>query len=1090
MKNLFTPSALYLLIGLFFITSSPLFVKSQIVSAPAGGLWTSGTTWVGGIVPGAADNVVIASAVTVNGNACNNMSISSGGLLRNYTANTYLLTVNGNLTNSGIISNNVSYNLIVNVLGNVSNNGVMSNNTLTLSGSNNQQISSTQPLEISNFTKNLTLGRAIATTNLNFVGTNINLLSDTLEFTTGNTLTISGGYLINGVIIKSSLPALQINAGSGTYASGLTIDANQTQLYGTLMILGSACTFRNNIFNFGILQNHPSNTYPLTIVGNFTNNGTVQDNVYNINLNISGNLENNGTWTNETTTLNGIGNQDISMTQLFGGSNFVRNASAGRVRATTGLNFVGTVIDFNNDTLQFTTGNAISLSGGYLIDGVLYKVTLPALQFTSGSGTYLSEVTINSPQTELYGIVMIYGNNNNFGNNVINFGTLQNRPSNAFNLTVNGNFTNNGIVNNNVYNFNINISGNLANNGTWTNNSTILNGNGNQELVMSQPFGGTSFTKTSSTGRAIATTGLSFVGTLIDFNADTLQFTTGNALTMSGGYLSSCILFKTALPAIQLTCGNGNYLSALTIDAPRTELYGSVHIYSSNIFKTNVINNGALQNRPVNTYTLPVIGDFTNNGNTLNNVYNFSLEISGNVTNNGTWANRQTTLTGTNTHTMTFSNRFEGDLFTNANIVGSMISTSDIMFDGTTIDLNDCSFSLATGSVLSVMNGSLSDAVISGSLIRFHSLGAYCLGVVFNSDVTLNGVFQAGSGVSFNGSIINDGVMRNRGINSYQIQVQGGLENNGSVMNNVYNFTVTVFGDISNNGVWSNYLTILDGTTDQNVFLINGSSIQSQIRLDANFTGSSFAWWGPQGNLVGNPGYSGANTQNLNFLNPVTDAFAGQYYCINNLAVHSRNVFIQSQTNQVRMLSLNFLLEGLYNSNGLLNPSLDATGTPVWSSGICDQITVELHDIGNFSNIIYTKDEVLLSTDGSVNVAVPATYNSSYYIAIRHRSGIITVSATPVSFTTPQISYSFDVASKAFGNNMALMPDGWYAFYGGDVNQDGTVDTGDMTPVDNGSAAFLSGYRNPDANGDGIIDTGDMTIIDNNSSNFVSAVFP
>jgi hypothetical protein len=189
-------------------------------------------------------------------------------------------------------------------------------------------------------------------------------------------------------------------------------------------------------------------------------------------------------------------------------------------------------------------------------------------------------------------------------------------------------------------------------------------------------------------------------------------------------------------------------------------------------------------------------------------------------------------------------------------------------------------------------------------------------------------------------------------------------------------------------------------------------------------------------------------------------------------------------------LTLNLLLEGLYNSNGLMNPSLDAFGQPVWSSDIADQITVELHDNGNFSNIIFAKAEVLLSTNGLVTFSVPAAYSSSYYIAIRHRSGIITVSAAPVPFTTPQINYSFDVANKAYGSNMALMPDGWYAFFGGDVNQDGIVDTADMTPVDNGSAAYLSGYRNPDANGDGTIDTADMTLVDNNSADYVSAVYP
>ncbi len=858
-----------------------------------------------------------------------------------------------------------------------------------------------------------------------------------------------------------------------------------------MRIYGNSNIFRKNVVNFGTLQSYQNNSYTLTVAGNLTNNGTVKNNVYNFTVNVSGNLANNGIWTNYSTVLNGTVNQGLAMSLPFGGSYFSKTVSPGRAIATTGLNFEGTIVDFNADTLEFTTGNSISLSGGYLSTCVLYKSSLPALQLTSGNNAYVYIVTIDAPQTEITGDLRIYGNGNVFKTNVTNTGIIQNYQNNSYFLTVNGNLTNNGTVKNSIYNFTVNISGSLTNNGTWTNYSTVLNGVVNQQMAMTQAFGGTYFTKTASTGRAIATTGLSFVGTEIDFNSDTLEFTTGNALTMSGGYLYRCVLYKTSLPAIQLTCGGGNYLSLITIDAPQTGLNGTVSISGNgNNFKTNITNYGALQNRPNSAYTLAVIGNFTNNGTIQNNIYNFSLDISGNVTNDGSWVNRQTTLTGTNTHYLAFPSRFEGDSFTNSNVAGSMIATTDLIFDGTTIDLNDCSFSLNNGGRLSVLNGSLTDALISGTDIRFHSLGAFCVGVVFNSDVTLQGVFQAGSGNSFNGSVINDGVMRNRGNNHYGIQVQGGLENNGSIANYIYTFTLTILGDIHNNGTWSNTLTILDGVSDQNIFLINGSAIQGQIRLDANFSGSSFAWWGPQGNLVGNAGFSGATSQNLNFLNPVTDALAGQYYCINNLAVHSRNVFIQSQLNPVRILTLNLLLEGLYNSNGLMNPSLDASGAPVWSPTVADQITVELHDNGNFSNIVFTKDEVLLSTNGTVTFAVPAAYSSSYYIAIRHRSGIVTVSASPVPFTTPQINYNFDLAAKAYGNNLALMSDGWYALYGGDVNQDGIVDTADMTPVDNGSAAYLSGYRNPDANGDGIIDTADMTLVDNNSANYVSAVYP
>jgi hypothetical protein len=466
MKNLFTKTLFHLLSISLLITVAPLISISQIVSAPGGGLWNSVTTWVGGIVPGAADNVAIVSTVSVNGNACNNITIESGGILQNHPVNSYTLTVNGNLTNNGSIINNV-YNFNLNVHGNVSNNGVMSNNALTLSGSGNQQLASTQPISLANFTKNNTAGRALATTNLNFSGTTIALNSDTLEFTTGNLISMNGGYLSSGVLYKSSLPALQITGGNQAYVYVVTIDAPQAELFGDLRIYGNSNVFKNNITNFGTLQNNQNNAYTLTIAGNFTNNGTVQNNVYNFTINVSGNLTNNGTWTNQTTTLNGSGNQGISMSQPFQGSNLARTASTGRVQATSALSFIGTAITLNSDTLEFTSGSSISMSGGSLNSGVIYKSALPALQITAGNGTYAYTFTIDAHQSEFYGDLLFYGSSNVLKNNITNFGTLQNNQNNNYTLTIAGNFTNNGTVQNNVYNFTINVSGNLTNNGNW-----------------------------------------------------------------------------------------------------------------------------------------------------------------------------------------------------------------------------------------------------------------------------------------------------------------------------------------------------------------------------------------------------------------------------------------------------------------------------------------------------------------------------------------------------------------------------------------------------------------------------------------------
>ncbi|MBK6966498.1 MAG: hypothetical protein IPH20_22030 [Bacteroidales bacterium] len=1090
MKNLFTNFLFYLFTGLLITIVTPFYVTSQIVSAPGGGNWTSPSTWIGETVPGPANDVIIESTVSVNSNsaACNNIQITNTGVLQNSSATNYLLTVFGNLTNEGIITNNTMNGFNLGIYGDITNNGAWSNSTLSFAGSSDHEIASSQPMSISTMNKIATGGRVKATTALSFIGTNFSL-NDTLEFTSGNVLTMNGGYFSSGVLYKSALPALQINSDNGTYASALIIDGPLTELHGTLLIFGNQNNFKGHIVNYGTLKNSSATNYTLTVTGSLTNNGTITNYVNDFYLNISGNLVNNGTWTNQSTTLNGSGNQELSMTQAFGGANLIRNAGIGRAKATSGLSFIGTNITLY-DTLEFTTGNSISMSGGSFNYGVMYKSSLPAIQLTAGNGTYANTFTIDAVMTELNGSLLIAGNQNIFKGHIVNYGTLRNNSPTNYTLTVTGSLTNNGTITNYVNDFYLNISGNMVNNGTWTNHSTTLNGSGNQELSMSQPVGCFNLTRNAGAGRVKAISGISFTGTNITLY-DTLEFTTGNSISMSGGSLYSGVLYKSSLPAIKITGGNGNHINALIIDSPQAEFYGTIQIFgNSNLFKCDILNFGTIQNRSTTNYTLNVTGSITNNGTIQDNVNDFFLYLSGNVTNNGIWENRETTLTGTNIHYLAFTNRFEGESFVNNNAAGSMISTTDVTFDGTAVDLNYSSFTVATGSRLSVMNGSLLETTVSGTDIHFHSLGAYCQTVVFASDVTLHGVFEAGTGVGFNGSIVNEGVFRNRRITSYSILVQGGIENNGSITNNVNSFTITVLGDISNNGIWSNLLTTLDGTSDQNIFLINGNPIQGQIRLEANFSGSTFVWWGPQGNLVGNALFSGANTQILRFLNPVTDPYAGQYYCVNNLGTHSRNVFIQSQLNPVRTLTLNLLLEGLYNSNGLMNPSLDAAGVPVWSSEIADQITVELHDQANTENIVFLKDELLLSTSGAISLAVPAAYSSSYYIAIRHRSGIITYSATPVPFNTPQVSYNFDLAAKAFGNNLALMPDGWYALYGGDVNQDGIVDTADMTPVDNGSAAYLSGYRNPDANGDGIIDTGDMTLVDNNSANYVSAAYP
>jgi hypothetical protein len=169
---------------------------------------------------------------------------------------------------------------------------------------------------------------------------------------------------------------------------------------------------------------------------------------------------------------------------------------------------------------------------------------------------------------------------------------------------------------------------------------------------------------------------------------------------------------------------------------------------------------------------------------------------------------------------------------------------------------------------------------------------------------------------------------------------------------------------------------------------------------------------------------------------------------------------------------------------------MDETG-PHFSGATADQVTVELHNASNYSTIENVFHDVNLGINGNISIStVPYVENGNYYITIRHRNSIATTTALPVSFAANTISYDFsNSAAQAYGNNLKLMNDK-YCIFGGDVTQDGLVDSSDMIGVDNDASAFATGYIATDANGDGLIDSGDMILIDNNASNFVGSIHP
>lgn len=288
------------------------------------------------------------------------------------------------------------------------------------------------------------------------------------------------------------------------------------------------------------------------------------------------------------------------------------------------------------------------------------------------------------------------------------------------------------------------------------------------------------------------------------------------------------------------------------------------------------------------------------------------------------------------------------------------------------------------------------------------------------------------------------------------------------------------------------YRRSLSGSAPLQPSAITGSSApcigSSQTYSVTNVPGVMYAWQFPAGWVITAGGTSSSVTVTASsnagvvLVTPTNGWGSGpaQFLVVSPIACSSKTLTLTS-----------LFLEGLYAGSGTLNQSNDENGAH-FPSGVADQITVELHDAANYATVIYTATAVNLSTTGTATVTIPSAHSGSYFITIKHRNSLQTVSATAKSFSGSSVSQSFGTPADAFGGNLVLMagPGTHYAIYGGDVNQDGTIDSGDMTPLDNDAANFAVGYMATDANGDGSVDSGDMTIVDNNGNSFISTVTP
>ncbi len=332
-------------------------VAATITSSASSGNWSNPTSWSGGVVPGANDDVVIAAGTTILVDAnttCQSITIESGGILQ--VANSITLTLTGDWTNSGSFNAGTS--------------GIVE-----FTGSTSSTISGTTAFEELIISKdNLSIPITI----------------------TGNVTVSSGGNLTltGGLIQVNSLASLKLD-----YSNQLTIpEAAGLEVNG-----GTLETGNFSITNEGLIRVNSGIASFGTASGNSVH--TQVDGAFHVidgTVNIAGRLENTAGGTLPPNIPSGI-NISGGTVNLATEGNGLSNTGSLQVSTQGAFNFTGGTIVFQNAS---TASTAIDMG---LSDGTgngSKTITNGIFQFGNGSTTSLSEFVIDSeipiPNIEVY----------------------------------------------------------------------------------------------------------------------------------------------------------------------------------------------------------------------------------------------------------------------------------------------------------------------------------------------------------------------------------------------------------------------------------------------------------------------------------------------------------------------------------------------------------------------------------------------------------------------------------------------------------------------------------------------------------------
>lgn len=788
----------------------------------------------------------------------------------------YSLTVQGNLINNGVIrrSNSYAYKLFIH--DDFENNGPVDLEDLTFAGINDQAIYSTVKggmLDIDQVYDTLATSAIIFNSDLTFIGSNWDLGGATINLNNGAFL-MQGGSLKNGSLISNN-QYLQQRGG----AAILSMHLSNVELRGVCQLDDHYSIF-TNVINTDTLRNEPNfnQQVRLSTYGTFTNNGVInRSDSYGIRLFVHDDFVNNGPIDIEDLVFAGINDQTIYSTSKGGiidVDQVVDTVAESAIIFNSDMTFQGSTWDLDGATINLNSGGLI-MQGGTLGNGFLISNN----QYLRQSGN-AGISNMHFSDVELKGICLLNSTENYFTNVTVT-DTLMNHPN--FNnypvLFIEGDIVNNGVMtNSDAYNINMQVNGNFYNNGKANFTKLVFTGDDIQHFTSPVfPITDSPIESTKTGGHVQCDADILLSGCTVQFSWDVFNLQNGN-LMVTGGNLQNIGIegngFK--LIAAGNAVASNVVIEDLTIEG---HLYaGGTDITFENVTISGTISQWSGHN---NDSQITTIGDFVNNGHIIDiDTYGILFHVQDVVINNGEWTCEGLIFEGDDMHFIESlaANPFEVENITISAMAGDVTISNELYLLNTNLNLSSKNLYIPDAGTLDIDNSSIQFAMVNGN--DFPTIN--CSNNSWLSGSTFNSVIISGAVDTRANTFVDcvlDAVMQNDNVPpDAVIAFEGVFTNNGSMINRPaysYELFSNVIGHVYNYGTWEIEKSNWQGIIDQDIYLMEGSEINTPSEFNAMLGTEGYQWY------KNDEVIDGATTNNLDFT-AITAADRGYYHCETN----------------------------------------------------------------------------------------------------------------------------------------------------------------------------------------------------------------